>query len=508
MKNTSRLGPTWDDWYYPESLSKQIKAGLFIFNGDYASFASGYGLGSITVLNYAAKFLTFDFNSEIDSSLDALFYRRVIQIILTVVSAYVFVSILRSLGFEKKIAWFAPLLLLTLPNWIGQGEINVKDLPVAAGLLLIVDCFFKIIDSKGIGKKSIYAILEGILGIHLSFGTRFGLFIFIFLSLVFILVLGKSLLKKEFKAVNKKILSTLLLGYLLLTPLNPILLNPFKVAYYSVFGTLSLFNLPAGPVLTANQLIDGNNPPYWYLSAWTLAQMPTTHLILLLGGILILIDSLRSAIVRRKILTKCGLIHLKLAIFTTLTFGPYLAAFILRPPLYDGDRQFLMAYPFFILLMVTFLRRIYTKVEINRFSILWIIVSVLLLFSPGYSLAKIAPFTYSFRNELLSDPRQWEGDYFGVSLRAAVSKYLSKEDKLAFDFSDERWLVIVNRDETSYKVKSANSGYVFIATRRGARQAIPIGCTALDGIKTKVFERENTLAFVAICPKEDMREEE
>ncbi len=505
LRNTILLGPTWDDWYYPESLAKQISLGTFMFDGDYESFASGYGLGSITFLEFVVKIFTLDFNTEIDTSLDALFYRRVVQIVLAVIAGYLLVSIFKFLGFEKGIRWLAPLLLITLPNWIGQGGINVKDIPVAVGLLFIIDSFFRIIDSKGIGKKSLYGILEGVLGIHLSFGTRFGLFMFILISLLWLYTMGKRPLGKDFKAVQKKILTTLFFGYLLLIPLNPILLNPLKVAYYSTFGTLSLFNLPAGPVLTANQLLDGNNPPFWYLPAWSLVQMPLTHIILLIGGITLLIASLRPSIFLKKKPKNVDLFQAKLMIFLTLTIGPYLVAIGLRPPLYDGDRQFLMAYPFFIYLMLTFLRAIQAKLKDKKRKTILILLAISILASPGYSLIKIAPFTYTFRNELIPNPNQWEGDYSGVSIRMAVSKFVSKEDALAFDFSDERWLVNVNRKDTQIMKNEVNSGYVFVASRRGVRQSIPLGCRPLEGISTEVFGRENVLTFVAICPSEDMR---
>jgi hypothetical protein len=505
LRNSSRLGPTWDDWYYPESLAKQLRIGAFNFSGDYASFASGYGLGSITFLDFASRFLTLDFSSEIETNLHALFLRRVIQIILTFSAGYVLVSVLKSLGFEKRIAWFAPLLLLSLPNWIGQGEINVKDIPVAVGLLFIVDSFFRIIDSRTTKKRCIYATLEGILGIHLSFGTRFGLFIFILISTMWIFVFGKLHEGRTFKFVYKKILSILLLGYLFLIPLNPILLNPFKVAYYSVFGTLSLFNLPAGPVLTANQLIDGNSPPYWYLPAWTLVQMPVTHSILLLGGVILFAGSFRNTIGNKSENKDRSLNQLKLLVFATLTIGPYIAASIVRPPLYDGDRQFLMAYPFLVFLMLTAVQGIFAKFELVKSKIIWTALTLSILISPGFSMIQVEPFTYSFRNEMVAKPSQWEGDYSGVSIRLAVSQFVSKEDKLAFDFSDERWLVTVNRKETFNQSTKTKSGYVFVASRRGVRQTIPPECKPLEGIKTKVFGRENILTFVAICPREDMR---
>ena len=87
----------------------------------------------------------------------------------------------------------------------------------------------------------------------------------------------------------------------------------------------------------------------------------------------------------------------------------------------------------------------------------------------------------------------------GVSLREAVNLNQVQGRNLAYDFSDERWLVEWNKINSNTRVKIGESGYLYIATRRGARQSLPVECTEKMNIKREVFGRSNVLSFVALC---------
>jgi hypothetical protein len=268
----------------------------------------------------------------------------------------------------------------------------------------------------------------------------------------------------------------------------------------AIFGTLSLYQQLAGPVLTAGILVDGNNPPRWYLPSWTLAQMPMTHTILFLISIFLI--GFSGVKVLRRTQKISSLTLQGTLLFALLTIGPYLSAIILLPPLYDGDRQFIMAYPFLVFVMLTCVARIRESVKPKFSNYLSSTLIFVTLVSPGISLFSSSPFTYSFRNEIISHPEDWEGDYMGVSLRRATKSTATIRLPLAYDFSDERWLVTWNQESNAISPNPSTEKFLYIATRRGQRNSIPQDCVELEHVDTKFLNRRNILSFVGICEKE------
>jgi hypothetical protein len=496
FRNLFDLGPTWDDWYYPKNFNTQLQS----FNPDFDSFSTGYGLGGFTFVEVFTRLMLGNFNVYSEDNFSSLVARRAVLLVLCYVGALATYGVMLSLGYSRNMAKVAVLLLLTLPNWVGQGSINIKDIPVAVGLIMLVDAFIRVIKLRSERVSVRIRILvfgEIFVGFFLSFGTRFGLIVFILLALSIVISANRSVRTKKTGISNFSLVAPILLSYLMLLPLNPILINPIKFLPKAIFGTLSLYQQPAGPVLTNGNMIDGNNPPIWYLPTWTFAQMPVTHFCLLVIGIFALIKFLYRSPIRHN---KININQLQfLTIFILMTFGPYLSAIFLSPPLYDGDRQFLMAYPFFVLLMVAGMSYVnkYVKNFGEVFLIRFLIIALCL--SPGISIIGSTPFTYSFRNEVIRSPEKWEGDYMGVSLRRAVQSTANLDYQLAYDFSDERWLVVWNQTNIGKSTDVQNDKFLYIATRRGARISIPNQCIEIENIKTNFLGRENILSFVALC---------
>jgi len=495
FRNILELGPTWDDWYYPKNFNQSLRT----FNPDFESFSTGYGLGGFTVVEVFSRIITFNFSMDAQDDFDSLVARRAVLLFLSFLGAFCLCSIARNLGFSKRLGQVAAILLLTMPNWIGQSSINIKDTPVAVGLILIIDAYLKIVIFKNLiisNSKKLIITLQIFFGIYLSFGTRFGLITFISAATLVVIIFNKRNQSKVLGFSNKLVFTTLLVSYFLLIPLNPILINPIEFIPRAIFGTINLFQQPAGPVLTSGLLLDGNNPPVWYLPIWTIAQMPLTHSILLFLSIPSILSLSLKKKIDRKFLTNARKVNLVTVIL--LTISPYISAIFISPPLYDGDRQFLMAYPFFVLSMLIPFNLFHKKdFEIGKRHVT-LLVSILLL-SPGISQFQLKPYTYAFRNELISSPENWEGDYMGVSLREAIKLNQGQGEDLAYDFSDERWLVEWNKINLNTRIKIGESGFLYIATRRGARLSLPPECTEIMNIKREVFGRSNVLSFVALC---------
>ena len=507
-----KLGPTWDDWYYPKTYNDSLNFSI----PDFSSFSTGYGLGGFVFVDFFSRFITFDFGWLASDDFENLSARRIILLGLSFWGAVTFRFIVRRFGFSSQIANMSTILLLLTPNWIGQSLINIKDIPVAVGLLLICSSLLAIIQTGNKflnSRNQIYIFIKIVIGVQLSFGTRFGLAVYIFVATALVMIYNKYLPRKDRKTLNRNLFLSFFTGYLLLIPFNLVLINPLLFFPRAVFGTLNLFNQPAGPVLTNGSLLDGNNPPLWYLPLWTVAQMPVTYFLIITFTILYYaILLIRNFKIRDIVISRFqptfklffgNQKFLMFSVFVFLTVAPYFSALILRPPLYDGDRHFLMAYPFFVYIMMLGIKKLFNyysrKIPIIAFLLLTSIV-----ISPTVSLLKIAPFFYSYRSELISNPNNWEGDYMGVSLRQAVINSNYTEANLSYDFSDERWLVKWNQLNIARDSKrKLENGYLYIATRRGARTGQYLtDCREIKNVAIDSFQKNNILAFVYVCPKE------
>jgi hypothetical protein len=158
-----------------------------------------------------------------------------------------------------------------------------------------------------------------------------------------------------------------------------------------------------------------------------------------------------------------------------------------------------MAYPFFVLMMLVGInhlkkaKRNYGEANIARFLI------VALCLSPGVAVVSSTPYTYSFRNEMIRFPEKWEGDYMGVSLRKAAQSTMKLNYQLAYDFSDERWLVRWNQENLGKSSVMESEQYLYIATRRGIRNSLPDECNEIRNMESRFLGRQNVMSFVAIC---------
>ena len=94
----------------------------------------------------------------------------------------------------------------------------------------------------------------------------------------------------------------------------------------------------------------------------------------------------------------------------------------------------------------------------------------------------------------------------GVSLKEAVRRIPSNAT-LAFDFSDERWLVIENMENTFSETVKVSEKPILVVTRRGARTSVPNGCRKIDEVSVRPWGREVILSFIALCEREDVSEE-
>jgi hypothetical protein len=503
-----RQGPWWDDWYYPEKYNEQLnnlRKGIW---NSQILFGDGYGLGGYTFLNLSSKLFTLDFSLGASDSFEKLLDIRISLIFLAVSGVIVLKRIAVHLGFSDLEAQFASLLLAITPAWLGQATVNIKDSVVAVGILFIVDGLLSLFkyENREFCIKYVIAILELILGIYISFGTRFGLYLFIFLAeLILIFGLGNY---KERRINLILLVGANVVSYILLMPMNPVLLRPFSLVVNSVTGTLSLFNQSAGPVLTNGMLLDGNNPPWWYLPSWVLSQMPATFFIVLLFGVAhfllhqkMYINKLSKALIEER--EQIRALTIKWLVVIWLMAGPPVVAMILRPPLYDGDRQFLMLYPLLALLLA----KCFTSLlNFNLTKVKCLVVASLVL-APGVALLQIHPFPYVYKSEFIFSPNtKWEGDYMGVSLKEAVRRIPSNAT-LAFDFSDERWLVIENMENTFSETVKVSEKPILVVTRRGARTSVPNGCRKIDEVSVRPWGREVILSFIALCEREDVSEE-
>jgi len=500
-----RQGPWWDDWYYPEKYNEQLsnlRKGIW---NSRVLFGDGYGLGGYTFLNLFSKLFSLNFSFGASDSFEKLLEIRISLILLSISGVFVLKRIAVHLDFSDSEAQLASFLLAITPAWLGQATVNIKDSVVAVGILFLIDGLFSLFKCMNgeVRLKYCSAILELVFGVYISFGTRFGLYLFILIAeLVLLFGLGNF---KERRINVVLLVGANLTSYILLAPMNPVLLRPYSLVVNSITGTLSLFNQSAGPVLANGKLLDGNNPPWWYLPSWVLAQMPATFFVVFLIGGARLWFNQKWSIERLTTALKQESTHVRVKttkwlVVIWLMAGPPAVAIVLRPPLYDGDRQFLMLYPLLALLLAKCFTSLFNLKSTKGKAL----VVTSLVLTPGVALLQIYPFPYVYKSEFISSPNtKWEGDYMGVSLREAARRVPS-DASLAFDFSDERWLVRQNMDEIDSGVSKGRENPILVVTRRGVRVSVPKGCRQIDEVAVHPWGREIILSFIAACEREDV----
>lgn len=313
---------------------------------------------------------------------------------------------------------FSALMLFLLPQFMGNAHNNIKDIPVAALMILSVYFFIKLIKHFSYRQVFVLAIVSG-----LSIAAKFnGLFLFPILSISSILIFQEKLL------VNKNFGKILSRGgvYLFLTLLTVFIFWPWlreepleKLSLVYDYITHVGRGLPV--LFLGKSYRTGINLPFYYSIYWIAITTPFLILIMMLTGFFLSFKALFASSMHKRYI-------LVLPIFVMVTLSRY---FLPTTPVYNGMRHFLEVLPPLSILAGIGIQYLSNKIK-NKFligSFASLVIFQLLIIN-----WKMHPYQTLYFNFLSGGVKQasdnFEFDYWGTSVKEMVD-YLNKyeEDK-------------------------------------------------------------------------------
>lgn len=327
---------------------------------------------------------------------------------------------------SKLAGAFAFALILTTPLYFGMSSLNIKDMPVAAGLSLITSGFMLNRTAKATWIRWGVATVITAAGSTIAIATRPGLWplVLIFVAMILgiygLLDLQRHSLVKSLPSIfNLVISSGVTLLFLWWT--NPL-------------GRLSLFqwlgdsftvmrNYPwQGTIRTAGVDVLSTDLPWWYVPAWLLAQLPILTTVIIVAAF---IATLASLFRRRWALPRSHVVIMA-PLFLQAIVLP-VAVIVAGATLYDALRHLLFMIPALIGIGSIAVATLEKSDFHWRFSpkIAASIVAVVVVSLSAFATARWIPYSYAFINPLAGwnhAEREWELDFWGLTAREGVER--------------------------------------------------------------------------------------
>lgn len=321
---------------------------------------------------------------------------------------------------------FCWALLMFTPIYFGMSTMNIKDMPVAAGLTLTSAGLMLTRTGRSPGVRWGLASALVSLGTGIAIATRPGLWPLV--AAFIALSVGLWLVADGFSG-NLRRSAPSVLGATLAVPFTLLLLwwsNPF--------GRLALFpwlwdsftvmrNYPwEGLIRTAGQDLSSTDLPWWYTPAWLLAQLPLlTTITIGMAFVVVLFMLVRR---RRSIFA----FHLVSAtpVFVQALVLP-LAVIVSGATLYDGIRHLLFVVPALVAIGSVTVARFDHVDDQNPPALAKAagIYALVVVIMSAWATIRWMPYSYAFINPIagVNQPqRDWELDYWGLSAFEGVDR--------------------------------------------------------------------------------------
>jgi hypothetical protein len=477
IANLKNTGIGWDTLL-------EIKTYNLLKDSDFRSLAEVYNTLPGTLEFYGNSMYWFSeqlqvifYHSNNIGIIDQIYFYKIINYIVINVSVGIFCYTFLNKSKKDWFPIFATMMILQLPLVFGHSVMNQKDVPVSAGILLILSSF-NFGENYNKNCENIYIRVSFlILGIFIAVGSRTTIIFVVGLFFtIYILTLKLYSKKHIFKETIIFVTGTTI-GILFVASVNEIYrLNPLK--YFIDSLVMSDFK-DKYYILTNGIQVSSIEIPYWYIPTWVLIQIPIGVIIFAIIGILIVIFKVKPKL-------DSDLIYLLILLASVLILIP-----ALNITIYDGIRHIIFIVP---IAAIVILRIIDSGLSINKHTVE---INVICVVTSLYLLATNLfwfPYNYAYLNligYLQGGTQSYEGDYWGTSGKEAAS-YINQNDFKALSFSP------TNSSTEIFISKQADSKSTYsldFSFRRSGKINYLDDC-----VVTKSIYRSNShFAYISMC---------
>ncbi len=321
---------------------------------------------------------------------------------------------------------FAWALIMTTPLYFGMSSVNIKDMPVAAGLTLITSGFMLNRSARSTQVRWGVAIVLTAAGSSIAVATRPGLWplVLIFagmiLSLFGLLDLRHRTLRKSLPGISSLLISvvTTLLFLWWTNPLGRLSLFQWLSDSFTVMR-----NYPwEGTIRVAGADVVSTDLPWWYVPAWLFAQLPILTTVIILAALVATLASLfraRWALRRSRVL-------IMTPVFLQAIVLP-VAVIVTGATLYDALRHLLFVIPALVgigSIAVATLEKSSFHWKLSPRAAASVVAIVVIGFS-AWATARWIPYSYAFINPIAGwnhPERDWELDFWGLTAAEGVDR--------------------------------------------------------------------------------------
>jgi hypothetical protein len=200
--------------------------------------------------------------------------RRTTSVMVGALGALAVGSSLAAITRRRSIGWWAAAATTAMPLWTGYSMFAVKDTPAATGYSLVTaGCILALVPAVS-RRRSVVAAGFIAVGVWFGFGTRIGLWVPLFgtvlIALVYAWLLGPQDVRRTTILVLAAPAAAAALAVAVVHPHNA--RHPIRWLFDAAVRSAD-FDDSDRLTLTAGRLL-GNKPPWWYLPAWTAASVP------------------------------------------------------------------------------------------------------------------------------------------------------------------------------------------------------------------------------------------
>ncbi|MGH2956302.1 MAG: hypothetical protein ACRDL6_04830 [Solirubrobacterales bacterium] len=434
---------------------------------------------------------------------------------------------------SRPFALWAAAGLLAVPAWTGHAFFNPKDIPAACGYTLVtVALILALCERPGHPSSSRYrlaiaAMLAG--GIFIGVGTRLALWLPFAASLVTYAALRLG--QRRFGGIALRTQTDLTVAAGVAACLGAFaVLYPNAAGHFLTplveSGSTSANIGWTGDTLTAGQLLQSDQLPWWYLPTWIGASVP-----LLLGALAVLgavlgIRALATGRGTRRHGTVWSRPELGLLLVLQQAVLLPLGAVITAATMYDGMRHHLYVLPGIAILAGIGAERFWSWARAKQPKKRWRVLGASLLGAallvPMAEQTLLFPYNYAYVNPVAGIGgvnERWEGDYWFASAPEALSrtprtspllcKLLVLPDRPDLHGCLGDWFepfTIRRGDAVEARWRNDSSAVWVIAVKRAGDRP-PDYCEEIDNVTRWLRGERVTMSYVLRCdPAETERD--